>query len=58
LRLRLEEKARFFIFPVKTVSQSEGGYDLTVQGLAVMPFWPVEFREGGSFVREVRLEWR
>ncbi len=55
LKLTLPETARFFIFPVKTVSQSEAGFDLTTQGIAVMPFWPIEFRKGEALHKKLTL---
>ncbi|AEH44668.1 4-alpha-glucanotransferase [Thermodesulfatator indicus DSM 15286] len=54
--LKLEEQASFFMFPVKTVSQSEAGFDLTTQGLAIMPFWAVEFKEGSLFTKRLTLK--
>ena len=56
LRISLREKTRIFCFPIKTVSQSEEGFDLTVQGLALMPFWPVEFEPGKKERRQIKLE--
>ena len=56
LVITLPEKARFFLFPVKTVSQSEAGYDLTTQGLALMPFWPFHFSRGMRHQLELSLE--
>ncbi|OAG27310.1 alpha-amylase/4-alpha-glucanotransferase domain-containing protein [Thermodesulfatator autotrophicus] len=54
--LKLDEQASFFMFPVKTVSQSEAGFDLTTQGLAIMPFWPIEFQEGSHINKTLTLE--
>ena len=56
LEIRLQEKVRFFLFPVKTVSQSEAGYDLTTQGIALMPFWPFDFSAGKRYQLELVLE--
>ncbi|NPA49409.1 MAG: DUF1926 domain-containing protein [Thermodesulfobacteria bacterium] len=56
LEIRLPEKARFFLFPVKTVSQSEAGFDLTVQGLSFMPFWPLTLKPGMRHQLELALE--
>ncbi len=56
LSLRLREKARFFVFPVKTVSQSEESYDLTTQGLAIMPFWAESFRQAHTLTKSLKLE--
>ncbi len=35
-----------FVFPVKTVSQSEGGYDLIYQGSSVIPNWRISLEPG------------
>ncbi len=56
LSITLPEKTRFFLFPVKTVSQSEAGYDLTIQGLAFMPFWPLHFTKGLKWDLRLTLE--
>ncbi len=56
LIIRLPEPARIYGFPVSTVSQSEKGYDLTVQGLALMPFWAFEFRPGDHLGLSLELE--
>ncbi len=54
--LDLEKDVKFFIFPVNTVSQSEEDYDLTFQGLAIMPFWTIEFQNGHHFTTSLKLE--
>ncbi len=56
LEVVLPEKGSFFLFPVKTVSQSEAGYDLTSQGLSFMPYWPLSLTEGTRWELEIRLE--
>jgi alpha-amylase len=56
LTISLHEKARFFLFPVQTVSQSEKGFDLTIQGLAVMPFWALELKPGKRVEKELKIE--
>ncbi len=55
--LQVPEKTRFYIFPLRTVSQSEEGFDLTVQGITIMPFWEEEFRLGASFKKNLRIRW-
>ncbi len=56
--LEVEERARFFVFPVRTVSQSEEGYDLTTQGLSVMPFWALELSSRALTKKRLFLKWR
>ena len=56
LKISLGEKAKIFGFPIQTVSQSEEGFDLTVQGLALMPFWPLEFRRGKKEELSLQIE--
>ncbi len=58
ITLEVKERARFFIFPVRTVSQSEEGYDLTCQGLAVMPFWALELSSRALIRKRLVLRWR
>jgi alpha-amylase len=40
--LRLSRRGGFWAFPVQTVSQSEGGFELVHQSTAVLPHWLVE----------------
>ncbi len=56
LIIKLPEPARLYGFPVRTVSQSEKGYDLTIQGLALMPFWALDFHPGDRFSLALELE--
>lgn len=48
LNLRVEVKvkpaATWWVYPIYTVSQSEGGFEKVYQGSAILPHWPV--REG------------
>jgi alpha-amylase len=34
--------ANFWAFPIQTVSQSEGGFELVHQSTAVLPHWSLE----------------
>ncbi len=56
LLVKLPETLRIFCFPVRTVNQSEKGYELTTQGLAVMPFWPLDLRQGKKVELSLELE--
>ncbi len=40
--LKMSRPTRFWTFPIETVSQSEGGFELVHQSVAVMPHWLVE----------------
>jgi len=41
ISILLKEPANFWMFPIKTVSQSEQDYDRTIQGISIMAFWPL-----------------
>jgi alpha-amylase len=51
--VRVTPAARWWIYPIYTVSQSEGGFEKVYQGSAILPHWPV--RDGGVQA-EIRLE--
>lgn len=42
LRLSVNQPAGFWTFPIETVSQSEGGFELVHQSVVVVPRWRVE----------------
>jgi len=44
LFISLESPANFWMFPIKTVSQSEQDYDRTIQGISLMAFWPFKLK--------------
>ena len=45
--LKMSKKTDFWTFPIETVSQSEAGFELVHQSVAVLPHWTVEAdREG------------
>ncbi|MFN3477491.1 MAG: alpha-amylase/4-alpha-glucanotransferase domain-containing protein, partial [Candidatus Methylomirabilales bacterium] len=46
LELRWGKAARLFAFPVRTVSQSERGFEQTPQGLALLPSWRIAIPRG------------
>ncbi len=39
LFIELDTPANFWMFPIKTISQSEQDYDKTIQGISCMAFW-------------------
>jgi hypothetical protein len=41
LSLRFDSPARVWTFPIKTVSQSESGYDLIYQGFSLVCLWKI-----------------
>ena len=55
---RLGASAPFTLwrFPVETVSQSEGGFERTYQGSALMQSWAVELAPGAAWTVAVTLE--
>ncbi len=53
LVLELDQDATLWYFPVSTVSQSEGGYDKTVQGIAVMAFWNLNLVPNTKLKRKI-----
>jgi alpha-amylase len=53
--LELSRSAGLWAFPVQTVSQSEGGFELVHQSTAVMPHWQVEADAGGRWEVTLRL---
>lgn len=53
LELEASRSTDFYAFPVETVSQSEGGFELVQQSIAVQPHWMVVPEEDGCW--EVKL---
>jgi alpha-amylase len=45
----------FWTFPVETVSQSEGGFELVHQSVVVVPHWHVQADEQGRWTTVLRL---
>lgn len=46
IRLKWNTEAGCWILPVRTVSQSEAGYDFIYQGSAVIPHWDISLQPG------------
>ncbi len=55
LDLTPNRPTRFWAFPVETVSQSEGGFELVHQSVAVLPHWLVEADQHGRFSVTMQL---
>jgi len=53
LKIGLKGQWHLWGFPIETVSQSEKGYEKTIQGLSLMAWRPMDIAPGGSFVTRV-----
>ncbi len=47
--LKMSRPTHFWTFPIETVSQSEGGFELVHQSVVVMPHWTVEADKEGRW---------
>jgi 4-alpha-glucanotransferase len=47
--LKMSRATNFWTFPIETVSQSEGGFELVHQSVVVMPHWLVEADKEGRW---------
>jgi alpha-amylase len=58
VRLAANQRADFWTFPIATVSQSEGGFELVHQSVVVMPHWYVRGDADGrwSVVMELAVD--
>ncbi len=55
LNLTSNRPTRFWAFPVETVSQSEGGFELVHQSVAVLPHWHVQADQHGRWSVTMQL---
>ncbi len=55
LSLTSNRSTHFWAFPVETVSQSEGGFELVHQSVAVLPHWTVQADEHGRWSVTMQL---
>lgn len=53
--LEVSRPGTFWTFPIQTVSNSEGGFELVHQSCAVVPCWEVLADESGTWSVELRL---
>jgi 4-alpha-glucanotransferase len=53
--LKMSRKTRIWTFPIETVSQSEGGFELVHQSVAVLPHWLVEADKDGRWSVTMQL---
>ena len=58
LLFELEKEAKFFRYPVETISQSEGGFERVYQGSCLMFGWEIVLGPGQSFPAALRHRWK
>jgi 4-alpha-glucanotransferase len=56
LTLRTSEPAQVIVSPVKTVSQSEGGFEAVYQSSSVVLQWPLALDAGKKFKVKLQQE--
>jgi alpha-amylase len=54
-RLGVNQPTSVWTFPIATVSQSEGGFELVHQSVAVIPHWILQADEQGRWSVSMRL---
>lgn len=54
--LEFSKPADVWTFPIQTVSQSEGGFELVHQSVAVVPRWRVKADDRGTWSVQIRME--
>ncbi|HEV2948825.1 MAG TPA: alpha-amylase/4-alpha-glucanotransferase domain-containing protein [Gemmataceae bacterium] len=53
--LALSKPGGIWAFPIQTVSQSEGGFELVHQSTAVLPHWHIQANADGSWEVSIRM---
>ncbi len=53
---RADQPARLWTFPIETVSQSEGGFELVHQSVVVQPIWRVQGDQEGRWSVQMTLD--
>jgi 4-alpha-glucanotransferase len=53
--LKFDQPASIWTYPVETVSQSEGGFELVHQSVAVLPLWIIVPDAEGRWSTTMRL---
>jgi alpha-amylase len=53
--LTLSKACSLWAFPIQTVSQSEGGFELVHQSTAVLPHWQIEADSNGCWEVVIKL---
>ncbi len=54
--LNMSQPTRIWTFPIETVSQSEGGFELVHQSVAVIPHWHVRGDDQGRWSMTLHLD--
>jgi alpha-amylase len=54
--LKFNKPARLFAFPIKTISQSESGFEKVYQSSAVIPMWWIDLKGGESNSFEIVMD--
>ncbi|MEA1951535.1 MAG: alpha-amylase/4-alpha-glucanotransferase domain-containing protein, partial [Planctomycetota bacterium] len=54
--LQASRPTNFWTFPIETVSQSEGGFELIHQSVVVLPHWHVRANEKGEWGVTIKLD--
>ncbi len=55
VNMKLSERAKFWIYPIYTISYSEGGFEKVYQGTSVTPTWKFELAPNGEKVFRIEL---
>lgn len=55
VELRADQRTNFWTFPIQTVSQSEGGFELVHQSVVVLPHWHVVADRDGRWSATMTL---
>lgn len=53
--LEVSQNATLWAFPIETISQSESGFELVHQSVAVVPHWEFVVPESGTWTVDIRL---
>ena len=56
IRVTFSRPARLWTYPVETVSNSEGGFELVHQSVAVVPNWFVQGDDAGCWEAEIAVQ--
>ena len=56
VRLSANRPTNIWTYPVETVSQSEGGFELVHQSVVMLPHWRVQGDSDGRWSLEMKLD--
>ncbi len=56
VNFKTEKPAKFWRYPVETISQSEGGFERVYQGSCLLLGWEIGLKPGESFKRRIAME--